>query len=154
MTNPTRPTFGRPTAYCGIEMRSRVEAGYAAWLETTNEITLERLIVGLHLGNADPGPWSYEPEVFASPDGQYLPDFAIMSVPLFVEVKAAGTGEASLLAAFRRMHIIHASLPAASLLVQVGTWSFEGYAFDHAYCCDGPAGLPRVGCPVCSGETS
>lgn len=52
----------RPTIYKGIEMRSRLEAGYAQWLD---EVGFE---------------WTYEPKAFASDDGQYLPDFAIENV--------------------------------------------------------------------------
>lgn len=54
----------RPTVYDGIQMRSRTEAGYAAWLD-------------LHLGVE----WEYEPHALAHPTlGQYLPDFLIRDV--------------------------------------------------------------------------
>lgn len=49
----------RPTTYKGIKMRSRLEAGYAQWLD------LAEL------------KWEYEPQCFASEKGQYLPDFVI-----------------------------------------------------------------------------
>lgn len=53
----------RPTVYKGIQMRSRLEAGFAMWLDE------EGLI------------WEYEPKAFAGERGQYLPDFAVeMSV--------------------------------------------------------------------------
>jgi hypothetical protein len=52
----------RPTTYKGIEMRSRLEAGYAQWLDTVN-IT-----------------WEYEPTCFGSDRGQYLPDFQLRDV--------------------------------------------------------------------------
>jgi hypothetical protein len=47
----------RPTLYKGIQMRSRLEADYAAYLDRTG------------------GDWDYEPECFAGPRGQWLPDF-------------------------------------------------------------------------------
>jgi hypothetical protein len=49
----------RPTVYRGIQMRSRLEAGFAAWLDR-REFT-----------------WSYEPRCFAIATSQYLPDFVI-----------------------------------------------------------------------------
>jgi hypothetical protein len=47
----------RPTVYRGIEMRSRLEADFAAWLDRKGR------------------RWVYEPQCFAGPKGQYLPDF-------------------------------------------------------------------------------
>jgi hypothetical protein len=47
----------RRTTYRGIEMRSRLEADYAAWMDRKGR------------------RWSYEPQCFAGPEGQYLPDF-------------------------------------------------------------------------------
>jgi hypothetical protein len=63
----------RATTYAGIKMRSRLEA---AWAEQFDAMGW---------------PWRYEPECFASPDGQYLPDF-LVSIPgyaahVYVEVK-------------------------------------------------------------------
>lgn len=52
----------RPTLYKGIQMRSRLEAGYAMWLD--------------EMGFT----WSYEPHCFASRSGQYLPDFRLEDV--------------------------------------------------------------------------
>lgn len=52
----------RPTVYMGITMRSRLEAGFAAWLDEKHF------------------DWEYEPCAFASPDGQYLPDFRLNDV--------------------------------------------------------------------------
>lgn len=48
----------RPTKYKGIDMRSRLEAKYAQYLDG------QSLLV-----------WEYEPNCFASERGQYLPDF-------------------------------------------------------------------------------
>ncbi|MBP7631878.1 MAG: hypothetical protein KA758_15605 [Acidimicrobiales bacterium] len=52
----------RPTTYKGTLMRSRLEAGYAAWLD--------------HVGF----DWSYEAHCYAGPGGQWLPDFTIHQV--------------------------------------------------------------------------
>jgi hypothetical protein len=66
----------RRTIYNGIPMRSRLEARYAAWLDRQH----------IH--------WDYEPNAFASPDGQYLPDFRLHDIGIlagrrtvYVEVK-------------------------------------------------------------------
>jgi hypothetical protein len=48
---------GRPTTYRGIQMRSRLEADFAAWLDRTGQ------------------DWAYEPKCFAGSAGQWLPDF-------------------------------------------------------------------------------
>ena len=54
------PTYkARPTTYKGIQMRSRLEAGFAMWLDQQ----------GFR--------WDYEPGAFADETGQYLPDFRI-----------------------------------------------------------------------------
>jgi len=49
----------RPTTYKGVDMRSRLEAGFAQWLD------------GMRW------TWAYEPECFASENGQWLPDFRV-----------------------------------------------------------------------------
>lgn len=54
----------RPTTYKGIRMRSRLEAGYAAWLDKWGFT------------------WEYEPQCFATERGQYLPDFLLHNVPI------------------------------------------------------------------------
>jgi hypothetical protein len=68
----------RPTTYKGVKMRSRLEAGFAAWLDK-HHFT-----------------WEYEPQAFASSDGQYLPDFRLANaytswspqpVTVYIEVK-------------------------------------------------------------------
>lgn len=56
----------RPTIYNGIQMRSRLEAGFAAWLDRQN---LE---------------WQYEPQTFATQRGQYLPDFFVSNLPILI----------------------------------------------------------------------
>lgn len=70
MTTPK----ARPTTYKGIRMRSRLEADYAA--------DLDRQCCR----------WEYEPECFAGPGGQWLPDFgstfaAVGPLVIFDEVK-------------------------------------------------------------------
>lgn len=57
-------SHARPTIYNGIQMRSRLEAGYAAWLDKWKF------------------DWAYEPSAFATEHGQYLPDFRLNDVPV------------------------------------------------------------------------
>lgn len=68
----------RPTLYKGIQMRSRLEADFAGWLDQTGH------------------PWDYEPTCFAADGIQWLPDFRITFGLLegrtsrqYVEVKPA-----------------------------------------------------------------
>lgn len=100
----------RPTIYNGIQMRSRLEAGYAAWLDRWGFT------------------WEYEPSAFAGPNGQYLPDFRLRNVAhiglrsatftdVYVEVKPSGFNDHAALA--RRMSIIHSSHPDATLLLEI-----------------------------------
>lgn len=75
-------TRGRPTLYKGIRMRSRLEADFAAALDKQGAY------------------WEYEPECFAGPTGQWLPDFRVRhpggaSAPsMLVEVKPASMMQA------------------------------------------------------------
>lgn len=67
----------RPTLYKGIQMRSRLEADFAAYLDGRGE------------------QWKYEPDCFASTDGQWLPDFRVddsldSGAPLYIELKPHG----------------------------------------------------------------
>lgn len=82
----------RPTTYKGVEMRSRLEAGFAAWLDGHKV------------------EWEYEPRAFASGAGQYLPDFRVQGVldvrsrserPAYVEVKPRQPDPGSLTDAIR-----------------------------------------------------
>lgn len=120
---------GRRTSYAGILMRSRLEASFAAHLD---ELGFE---------------WEYEPQCFASIDGQYLPDFQIEKegLLLFYEIKPP---TADTRKALERMHVIRASLPSASLFVVVpaGTypvrrWVTAGRCLTLATCdpCQGLA---------------
>lgn len=89
----------RPTTYKGIEMRSRLEARYAAMLE------------------ANRVDWTYEPRAFANAHGIYLPDFVVPGDPtVFIEVRP--TVERAMLA-FDRMPIIWDSQPEAYLAIVV-----------------------------------
>lgn len=62
----------RPTTYKGVKMRSRLEAGYAQWLDRWDFT------------------WEYEPECFASERWQYLPDFLVRNVNLLGAGQWAG----------------------------------------------------------------
>ena len=96
-TNERHPVIhARPTTYNGIRMRSRLEASFAERLDAVG------------------APWQYEPQCFASPEGQYLPDFVVDGE--YVEIKPP---VADLDAAHKRMHIILASEPDAVLYVVI-----------------------------------
>lgn len=99
----------RPTTYSGVAMRSRTEARFAAFLDR----------VGIR--------WEYEPRAFASPHGQYLPDFELLlgtaRPRAYVDVKGVIAGQtpldrsATLDLLAGRMAIIWASEPQAALIV-------------------------------------
>ena len=88
----------RPTIYNGIQMRSRLEARVAAWLDSRNI------------------RWEYEPVAFASGAGQYLPDFRVYTSSesyFYLEVRPDVDG---LVRAQEQMTVIHASEPDAFLM--------------------------------------
>lgn len=93
----------RPTTYSGVEMRSRTEARFAAFLDRAGIV------------------WRYEPQAFASKSGQYLPDFELRfdgPRPLrrvYVDVK--GREPDDLVPLLRRMTIIWDSRPTAVLAI-------------------------------------
>lgn len=91
----------RPTTYRGIEMRSRLEARVAAWLDG---------------GDVE---WSYEPRAYASRAGQYLPDFVFIWEGTRYVIEARPTLERAYLA-MPRMQIVWESDPDAVLMVLVG----------------------------------
>lgn len=102
----------RPTIYRGIRMRSRLEARFAAFLDSSGR------------------PWRYEPTCFADETGQYLPDFLTWigesGRPHFWELKGWEPDPA---AVRQRMEIILASEPAAVLSLEVlsgqrGAWTY------------------------------
>jgi len=92
---------GRPTLYRAIQMRSRLEASWAAYLDD------------LRLA------WAYEPVCFASATGQYLPDFRLVyeNTTYYVEIKGV-FGDTEALR--RRMEIVWASEPTAYLVALEG----------------------------------
>lgn len=95
----------RPTTYRGIEMRSRLEAKFAAYLDDQGYL------------------WHYEPRAYAGNGGQYLPDFEIATVPdrTFVEVRP--TLERAYLA-MTQMQVIWESEPGALLVIAVSGGPF------------------------------
>lgn len=111
----------RRTTYKGVEMRSRLEARYAAWLDSK----------GIQ--------WRYEPQCFGSDEGQYLPDFRLFGVtwmglerPLFVEVKPNTSFYDNGRDGHAPLHwhrIITASIPDAILALEVATWHSTRVAF-------------------------
>lgn len=102
----------RPTTYRGIHMRSRLEARVAAVLDASGH------------------EWVYEPNAFASPGGQYLPDFRV-GTDLYIEVKPLLT-PLELIRVQRQMTIIWDSEPNAELMIwlneQGEAWVARGWA--------------------------
>lgn len=134
-------TKARPTTYKGIEMRSRLEAGFAAWLDQR--------------GFA----WSYEPRAFASEAGQYLPDFRIDDLEwlgigrgiAYIEVKPSIWGTRAEVDALRRqMLLIHESEPHALLVLAREGWQptvvldAEDYPFAICSWCHGSGATPAL----------
>ena len=105
----------RPTLYKGIQMRSRMEAEFAAFLDWS----CENRLTG--------GRWEYEPMCFASERGQYLPDFLLVwegpvgPIRVYTEVKPFVNDFRSIT---DRMEIIWESEPAAVL--QLVEWKDRG----------------------------
>src|SRR5688572_1629249 len=98
----------RPTVYRGVKMRSRLEAGYAQWLDSWG------------------CKWEYEPCAFGSEAGQYLPDFRLPELrvswddaPLvaYVEVKPTHA-QAMADSLINQMRVILDSEPGSLLCVQ------------------------------------
>lgn len=128
----------RPTVYAGIRMRSRLEADCARHLD------------GMGV------KWAYEPECFAGPDGQYLPDFQINPPdPIYVEVKPADLylndlegGDEKILAVLRRMEVVWLSKPHAVLNLVLWRYGADCAALSYmggisdAWMIDGLPGVP------------
>jgi len=110
----------RPTVYKGIQMRSRLEAGFAAWLDMIGDVE-----------------WAYEPAAYGDESGQYLPDFLLLNVliqqhhprrperKVFVEVKPKRQDDELLLSLAR---ILWSSEPQAFLLTvwpEGSTWGLR-----------------------------
>lgn len=128
----------RPTTYNGIEMRSRLEARVAAFLDSCAI------------------KWEYEPRAFASGRQQYLPDFRFSAyvpfngddAPVYIEVKPSKVDDSR--AIFEQMRVINASEPdAIRVLICAGSLESSGL-IELEY----PNGSYRmaffVSCPVCS----
>jgi hypothetical protein len=82
-----------PTNYRGVQMRSRLEARWALFMD--------RLRV----------EWVYEPELFSLPVGGYLPDFWLPRLDTYLEIKPhrpwwLETEKCSLLADTTRKRVI------------------------------------------------
>lgn len=125
----------RPTTYNGIEMRSRLEARVASWLDSLDF------------------SWQYEPRAFASAGKQYLPDLrADVDVPfsgkrpLYVEIKPTPADMD-----FDRMKPIYASEPDAVLAYFVTDWLETIGCVVYEYDNGAHGGLAAlVSCPICS----
>lgn len=125
----------RKSVYRGIQMRSRLEAEYAAWMDRTGF------------------SWSYEPTRYVSATGaSYLPDFKAIvrdgdrTRPAFVECKPWLDGMDRVnggLLISAPMHVIFESEPDAALVVAFGHWRMDHYVFDHLMACT------AADCPMC-----
>lgn len=83
----------RPTTYAGVEMRSRTEAQFAAFLDS----------IGWQ--------WTYEPRAYAGPGRQqYLPDF-LVGTRLAIEIKGTVKDELEIVRILNRMETIRDSIP-------------------------------------------
>ncbi len=111
----------RPTKYAGIQMRSRLEADFARSLDE------------------DGLDWKYEPECYAGPAGQWLPDFSYTTDRLMlIEVKPASFLDKEFDSRdpidrvdelLRRMEMAWLSEPAAGLVLEC--WPFGSYEGAH-----------------------
>lgn len=145
--NISSPLAARPTIYRGIEMRSRLEALWAAHYDREARDP-----------TCDLRSWEYEPCCYASLDGQYLPDFRLDygEYVEYVDVKGTLKAPRALMA---KMEIILASEPLVMLQIAVGkpdeehrSWGgsvlpqtpgWVGW-FDHDRLCDPLVPLARL----------
>ena len=110
----------RPTTYNGIKMRSRLEARVAAWFDS----------LGIE--------WLYEPCAFASPEGQYLPDFYIdAGRPIYVEVKGKLDMDSLTAEAGRIADIITRSEPDCIIVVATAEGLERGWCLIYNSWLDG-----------------
>lgn len=128
----------RPTIYKGIQMRSRLEASVAAFLDR------EEL------------DWEYEPVVFADERVQYLPDFKVNGLtgawPMFVDVKGPRQSDDELSTLFERMGAIWASTIGVLAVWSADLFGIEGYF--PVRLPDGRSPMSRVQrCGPCGGVT-
>lgn len=134
------PEFiARPTVYNGIQMRSRLEATFAGFLD---EVGFE---------------WAYEPRAYGSGRAQYLPDFEIRFGgidPIYVEVKGPLGTSTELAAIVDRMGIILASEPEARLVLIIAETlargDFDVAIRDPLHLSEGPRGWRAGRFALCS----
>lgn len=131
----------RPTLYKGIQMRSRLEADYAAHLDQTSDT------------------WEYEPTCFAGPGGQWLPDFRVPGsrTTILQEIKPAsllkpraGEGEYGAICRMdpilKRMTVAWESEPEACL--ELVFWTYGAQEPDVLV-----IGLPGLPWQACAGSS-
>lgn len=101
---PTERIQARPTIYNGFHMRSRLEARFAEWMDGRG------------------WQWAYEPFCYASPAGQYLPDFRVdaRGAEYFIEIKP--TEQYFTDAMLANGDIIRASKPNAHFGIVIPDW--------------------------------
>ena len=102
---------GRKTMYKGIEMRSRLEADFAAFIDRNTP------------------DWDYEPVCFAGPNGQWLPDFRVRhdGMAIYFEVKPMGMLDnedeaADIDGLLEQMSVVWLTEPDAILQLTFWTW--------------------------------
>ena len=96
----------RPTLYKGIQMRSRLEADFAAFLDQSG------------------AEWEYEPICFAGPDGQWLPDFCVLQDEdlIYFEIKPESLQAEQIDAVLTQMRVAWLTEPDA--ILQLVIWSY------------------------------
>lgn len=96
----------RTTMYKGIQMRSRLEADFASFLDRTD------------------AEWEYEPVCFAGPDGQWLPDFRISrrGQRSYVEVKPESLLDGDIDQTLEQMSV--AWLTEPDVILELAIWRF------------------------------
>lgn len=132
----------RPTIYKGIRMRSRLEASFAAYLDTT--FIKENPDKETH--------WKYEPQCFADHTGQYLPDFVVTAFlkdgrrapDHYFEVKPPS---ADLDEAMRKMHLVRSADPSAYLFVTTPIGFYPDFEWSRWPRCTNP-----YPCKLCIGN--
>jgi len=97
----------RTTMYKGIKMRSRLEADFAAFLDSTD------------------AEWEYEPFCFAGPDIQWLPDFRVVAHDgkiIYFEVKPESLMDGDVDAVLDQMTVAWLTEPEAVLELVFWRW--------------------------------
>jgi hypothetical protein len=97
----------RATWYKGIEMRSRLEADFAAFLDGVAKVKFD-----------------YEPFCFAGPDGQWLPDFRVQyeDKTVYFEVKPASLPDDQIDQTLEQMTVAWLTEPNA--ILQLVIWYY------------------------------